>query len=102
MTTDADYTAYRRLSDGLLNGATTNSAAKTEINTRMLGLCTAMKNEGVIIYAITFKLNASATQQLYEDCATSTSHYFNSPSNSDLQAVFAAIGDELSNLRIAE
>ena len=100
--TDADYTAYRRLSEGELNGATSNGAATTEINNRMLSLCSAMKNEGVIIYAITFKLNSSSTKQLYEDCSTSPTHYFDSPSNSDLQAVFAAIGEELSNLRIAQ
>lgn len=97
----ADYTAYGRLSEGRL-GTTSNSAARSVINDRMLELCTSIKTQGVLIYTITFQLNAASTQQLYRNCASSTEFYFNSPSNSDLQQVFVQIADELSNLRIAE
>jgi len=97
----ADYTAYGRLSEGRL-GTTSNGGAKTEVNDRMLELCEDMKEEDVLLYTITFRLNDSATRSLYEDCATSPDHYFDSPSNSDLQQVFVEIANELSNLRIAE
>lgn len=97
----ADYTAYGRLNEGRL-GTTSNSGAKSEVNDRMLELCSAMKAEDVLLYTITFRLTDSATRSLYEDCATSVDHYFNSPSNSDLQQVFVEIANELSNLRIAE
>ena len=97
----ADYTAYGRLSEGRL-GTTSNGGAKTEVNKRLLELCTAMKAEGIVIYTITFKLNDTTTQQLYRDCASATNFYFNSPSNSDLQQSFVRIADELSNLRLAE
>jgi len=97
----ADYTAYGRLSEGRL-GTASNSGAKTEVNSRLLELCTAMKAEGIVIYTITFKLSDTATQQLYRDCASNTDFYFNSPSNSDLQQAFIQIADELSNLRLAE
>ena len=97
----ADYTAYGRLNEARL-GTTSNSAANGVINTRMLELCTAMKDEGIFIYTITFRLSNTTTQQLYRDCATEASFYFNSPSNSDLQQVFAQIADELSALRITE
>jgi hypothetical protein len=97
----ADYTAYGRLSEGRL-GTTSNSLARTIINQRMLELCTAMKNEGIVIYTITFKLNSASAQDLYRSCASRPSQYFNSPSNSDLQQAFVQIADELSNLRIAE
>lgn len=63
-------------------------------------LCTAMKSEGIIIYTITFNVSGDI-QQIYEDCATSKSHYFDSPSNDQLDGVFEAIGDSLSNLRIS-
>ena len=97
----ADYTSYGRLSEGRL-GTTSNGAAKTEINNRMLELCTAMKAQGIVIYTITFQLGDTATQQLYRDCATNEEFYFNSPSNADLQQVFVHIADELSSLRLAE
>lgn len=97
----ADYTAYGRLNEGRL-GTSSNGAAKSVINDRLLELCTAMKAEGIVIYTITFQLSDTATQQLYRDCASDTGFYFNSPSNSDLQQVFVQIADELSNLRLAE
>ena len=97
----ADYTAYGRLSEGRL-GTTSNSGAKNEVNERMLDLCEDMKAEGIILYAITFRVNDSATRNLYEDCATSPDHYFDSPSNTDLQQTFVQIADELSVLRLAE
>jgi len=97
----ADYTAYGRLNEGRL-GTTNNGAASDVIEERMLELCTAMKNEGIIMYTITFQENDPDTQQLYRDCATDDDHYFNSPSNSELQQAFVQIADELSALRIAE
>lgn len=97
----ADYTAYGRLSEGRL-GTTSGSGATSEINDRMLELCTAMKAQDVIMYTITFQVTNSATQNLYRSCATDDDHYFNSPSNSQLESAFEQIADELSNLRIAE
>ncbi|MGI9434169.1 MAG: pilus assembly protein TadG-related protein [Geminicoccaceae bacterium] len=97
----ADYTAYGRLSEGRL-GTTSNGGAKNEVNDRMLELCESMKAEDILLYTITFRLTDSATRSLYENCATSPDHYFDSPSNSDLQQVFVEIANELSNLRIAE
>lgn len=98
---DADYTAYGRVSEGRL-GTTNGSAATTEINARMLAVCNAMKSEGIIIFAITFQLSNTTTQDLYRSCATSPAHYFDSPSNDDLQDVFHEIGNELTNLRLAQ
>ncbi len=98
---DADYTAYGRVSEGRL-GTTSGGAATTEINNRMLTVCNAMKSEGIIIFAITFRLNNSATRDLYRNCATSPAHYFDSPSNDELQDVFHEIGNELTNLRLAQ
>ena len=97
----ADYTAYGRLSEGRL-GTTSNNGAKNEVNDRMLELCESMKTEDILLYTITFRLSDSSTRSLYENCATSPDHYFDSPSNSDLQQVFVEIANELSKLRIAE
>lgn len=97
----ADYTAYGRLNEGRL-GTTNNNLVDDEIDDRMLDLCTAMKAEDIIIYAITFQVSNAGTQTLFQNCATDADHYFNSPSNSELQQAFVTIADELSNLRIAE
>jgi Flp pilus assembly protein TadG len=98
---DADYSAYKRPSHGVL-GTTSRSVGTTIVNNRMATVCNAMKAQGIIIYAITFQLNNTTTQALYRDCATSPAHYFNSPSNADLEDAFEEIGNELTNLRLAE
>jgi hypothetical protein len=97
----ADYTAYGRLNEGRL-GTTSNSGANGVINDRMLELCAAMKAQDIIMYTITFQVSNTTTQNLYRSCATDDDHYFNSPTNSQLQEAFEQIADELSNLRIAE
>lgn len=98
---DTDYTAYGRLSEGRL-GTTNPGQALTEINNRMSRLCQNMKDEGIVIYAITFQLNHGPTQDLMRNCASDAEKYYNSPSNEELRATFVAIGNELTNLRIAE
>lgn len=98
---NSDYTAYGRVSEGRL-GTTNKGTATGIINDRMLSICNAMKSQGIIIFAITFQLNNSSTQNLFRNCATSPAHYFNSPSNEDLQDVFHEIGNELTNLRLAQ
>ena len=97
----ADYTAYGRLSEGRL-GTTSNGAARAVINDRMLELCSAMKGQDIIMYTITFQVSSTSTQNLYRSCATDDDHYYNSPTNSQLEEAFEQIADELSNLRIAE
>lgn len=98
---DADYTAYQRPSDGLL-GTTSRSVGTTVVNNRMSQICNAMKAEGIIIYSITFRLNNTTVQNLYRSCSTSPAHYFNSPDNASLESAFEEIGNELTNLRLAE
>ena len=98
---DADFTAYKRPSDGVL-GTTSRSVGTTIINSRMSQVFTAMKAQGIIIYTITFQLSNATTQNLVRSCATSPAHYFNSPSNADLEDAFEEIGNELTNLRLAE
>jgi len=86
-------------------GSTSNSGIKAEINSRMLETCDLMKDEGIIIYTITFDTEGSSNQAIrdtYEDCATTPGHYFNSPGEDELTAAFIAIGTQLSNLRLAK
>ena len=97
----ADYTAYGRLNENRL-GTTNNGAAEAVINDRMLELCAAMKAQDIIMYTITFQVSSTTTQDLYRSCATDDDHYYNSPTNSQLEEAFQQIADELSNLRIAE
>jgi hypothetical protein len=102
---DADYTAYGRLSERRLGTTITdNSKAKTEIDSRMSRLCTAMKQKGIFIYTIVLQENDTATRNLYKNCATQPNkpyaHF--SPTSDELNGIFEEIADQLANLRLAQ
>jgi len=92
------FTAYGRADDF----AGSNDAVVEEINTRFSKVCTAMKDEGIIIYSITFGTAIKYdTQQLFQACATNSSFHFHAPSGGDLDDAFDTIGRQLSNLRLS-
>ncbi len=94
------YTAYGYLSEGRM-GTTSKSAAQAMLDPKTLEVCENIKAEGIRLYTITFQVSNSGTRDLMEECATSPSLYFNSPSNEELQTVFQAIARDLSNLRLS-
>lgn len=98
---DADFTAYRRLSEGLL-GTTNGSAATAEINARMTQICLDMKAQGITIYTVLFQVNNADTENLYRNCATSSEHFFNANDNNELVSHFNTIATEIASLRLAE
>ncbi len=67
----------------------------------LLQLCQSIKDEGTVLYTITFQAPAGASD-LMEQCATSSAHYFESPTSEDLSNAFHTIAGELSALRLAE
>ena len=103
-TSDADYTAYGRLSEKRLGASiTNNSLARDEINQRTTTLCTSMKAQGVIIYTVVLGSSPdAATKNLWQGCATKPEYYFNSPDKAALQAAFTQIGTKLASVRISQ
>jgi hypothetical protein len=94
------YTAYSYLSEGRLGTTSSTSDAIDELNDRTAETCDNIKAEGVIIYTITFQVSSSSVRDLMRDCASEADNYFDSPTDSELESAFRAIGQELSNLRI--
>lgn len=65
-------------------------------------LCDAIKDEGVIIYAVGFDLPARGdARNALVSCASDPSHVFLPDSGSDLREAFRAIARSISDLRIA-
>ncbi len=65
-------------------------------------LCDAMKAEGVIVYTVGLELAAGgAAEDVMQYCATSPDHVYLPASGGDLSEAFAAIGRELTQLRIS-
>ncbi len=78
---------------------TSSSYYRSRIDSKFTDVCNAMKAEGIIVYTIKFK---AGNDNLYRNCATSSAHFFNSPTKQALKDAFRTIGQELSNLRISE
>lgn len=88
---------------GLPNGSTTSVS---DINTFQLAVCTAMKNDGVTIYSITFGTYGTDTtsvqaQQMMQNCA-SPGNYYHAPTNAALSAIFQQIAGNLGVLRLTQ
>lgn len=94
-----NYSAYGTLCDERL-GYRNASDAREELDRRLLVVCDNIKATGTLVYTITFQVGSVHVRQLMRNCATDEDRYFNSPSNSELEKTFQAIGAELSNLRI--
>lgn len=62
--------------------------------------CRAMKDQGIVVYTITFKLNDADTNTLFENCASGSERYFKSPSGEELESAFTIIANDLSTLRL--
>jgi len=89
----------------LTDGANCCSSYGTDIaaaDAALLQTCQNMKDEDIIVYTISFASLPSALKTMMTNCATSASHYFDSETNSDLTVAFQTIGNQLSNLRLAE
>ena len=89
------YTAYGRTDQ--------HSVTPGDLNDRFAEICTAMKQQEIIIYTVTFYSGVDdATKNYYRQCATDETKYFDAPSQNDLIEVFEQISRELSNLHITQ
>ncbi len=88
------YTAYGNTNEHNINA--------DDLDDRFLEVCNAMKEEGIVIYTVTFYLDDSNSdvKQLYEDCASTPAQHYDAPSQEDLVEAFEKISRELSNLYI--
>jgi hypothetical protein len=65
-------------------------------------LCTAMKAKGVVVYTVGFGITAgTAAANSLRDCASTPSAFFLADSGGDLSEAFAAIGRDITKLRIS-
>ncbi|MCW8915938.1 MAG: VWA domain-containing protein [Magnetovibrio sp.] len=96
------YDAFGYPSDELL-GSGINSASEVadEIDDRLNTICTNIKAAGVTVYTITFSLTDASTIALFEDCATDTDHYYDSPTTDELTRTFRTIAAELKQLHVS-
>ena len=107
-----DYTAYgvawwdRRTTDDVgtqsnCNGVNNGLASlNAQVNARLDGLCTAVKNKEITLWVISFGDGSNAaTEDRLRACA-SNGRFFTARNSATLQATFKAIADQISQLRL--
>jgi hypothetical protein len=77
------------------HSSTADSAATMAIDT-----CTAMKEQGIRVYAIGFQAPSAALETL-RSCASTDTSFFEATDGEKLRAAFRAIATELNNLRLS-
>ncbi len=106
----SDYTAYGYAAQEKMGtGINTVSKMETEMglstgNNSLTRICDAIKAKDIRLYTIAVQINSTGTKNMLKSCATTTNSqqlYFDAKDNASLQAAFAAIATDLSNLRIS-
>lgn len=96
----SDYTAYGRVVD---MGYDNIEDARDDLDERFDRICNNVKEDGVIIYSITFGTTPDDTvKTAFENCATNNAFYFHAPTAASLETAFDTIGRQLSNLRLSK
>jgi len=87
------YSTYGRTSD--------HDVGASDLNDKFADVCENLKEQGVLIYTITFTSGVSeSTKDFYRNCATSIDNYHYAPTQEKLIEVFESISRNLSNLHI--
>jgi hypothetical protein len=115
----AASTVYRTDGSSLANGLTdsselhagnpadpssgNNAGYPDDVNTFQAAVCSAIKADGVTIYAITFGSDASnsVAQTVMQNCA-SPGNYYHAPDNTTLNAIFQQIASNIGELRLVQ
>lgn len=75
----------------------------TQVDGRMNAVCTNAKADGIIIYALFVDIGGTqGNSTVLQNCATDASKYYDLTSASQINAAFAAIGQQITNLRVAQ
>ena len=62
-------------------------------------ICSEMRDSNVIVYTIGF-MSPRRAEELLQECASSSDHYFNASNGTELRAAFVEIAQQLNNLRL--
>jgi hypothetical protein len=100
---DPDYGPYGPLAANNLGTTNENTAETVKLKEKTLAICNSLKGNGVLIYTIVFGSGSDPlTKGVMKSCASEEDFYFDSPSQTALEAAFRAIGDSLSKLRVSQ
>lgn len=73
-----------------------------DLDDRILDVCEDLKDKDVLVYTITFDKGVSAaTKDIFEECATQPSMWYDAPTQAKLIEVYQTIAKELANIHLS-
>jgi Flp pilus assembly protein TadG len=73
-----------------------------DLDNRIEDVCEILRDKEVLVYTITFDDGVSEdTKQIFEDCATQPSMWYDAPTQARLLEVYQTIAKELANLHLS-
>jgi Flp pilus assembly protein TadG len=99
------FSGYNYVKQGRLGNTTSDAEDATEgLDSKTAALCTNVKNASIRLYTITFGSISTASQNMMRECSTlddGARLYYHAPNTSELQDIFQAIGEDLSEIHLA-
>ena len=92
------YSAYGHLNSGRLPPASVD-AARRYIDERTLAACSNAKAAGIVVYTVTFGLDALG-RTMWDQCATETANAYHVDSPAELISAFNTIAGSVAELRL--
>ena len=62
--------------------------------------CAAIKAKGIVIFTVAFQVSDATIKSVLQNCASTTTGYFDSASTTDLLTAFQSIGNAITQVRI--
>lgn len=81
------------------DGCNTSGTLTQQVNARLAGLCSAVKNKNITLWVIWFGTSNTTIETSLTACATS-GRFYSARNSADLQTVFGSIASEISALRL--
>lgn len=94
------YSGYGYVNQGRL-GTTSVSNVAARLNERLQDVCDGAKDDGVMIWTVTFAANSNI-QNEFRNCASTPQQHLNAPSPDALIDAFGEIARQIQFLRIAQ
>jgi Flp pilus assembly protein TadG len=98
------FNGYNYVSHGRLGSTDDAGDATDGLDDKTASLCTNVKADGIRLYTITFGTISSSSETLMRECATYDDGeylYYHAPNTTDLEDIFNAIGEDLSEIHLA-
>ncbi|HBS30693.1 MAG TPA: hypothetical protein DEA40_02975 [Parvularcula sp.] len=81
---------------------THDSTSKTLANALTTEICTNIKAEKIIVYAVAFEVTDTTIKDILRNCATDADYYFDAKNSKALTEAFASIAASLRNISLSK